>query len=68
MSDKSSARDGRRSTMFVTSGVALIVGSAAFLAKYLLTRDAYDGMDSIVSFSSRMIAGRCILFLFSYGE
>ena len=67
MSEESSAGEGRRSSMFVTSGVALIVGSAAFLAKYLLTRDAYDGMDSIVSFSSRMIAGRCILCLFSYG-
>jgi hypothetical protein len=48
----------------VRGGVALIFGSAAVvLAKALLggsllrTSDPYDGLHSLVSYSSRMIAG-----------
>lgn len=49
-------RDGRGS-LILKSGIAVAVGSAAFFLGRLLSRDGYDGMDSIVSFSSRMIAG-----------
>lgn len=57
---------GGRGSLILKSGIALAVGSAAFLVKYLVNRDAYDGMESIVSFSSRMIAGTNKM-LFSYG-
>lgn len=53
------AREGR--SLLFKSTVAVALGSAALLAKYAIHKassSSYDGMDSIVSFSSRMIAGR----------
>lgn len=62
---KGKTTKGETPQLLVRGGVALIVGSAAVvLAKALLggslslfNSDQYDGLHSLVSYSSRMIAG-----------
>lgn len=65
--EKATPAEPGHGSLILKGGIALAVGSAAFLVKYLFNRDTYEGMESIVSFSSRMIAGRCLCRLSSYG-
>jgi len=51
---------GKNDVVLVSAGVAAVAGILGFvLHKRYLSGDKYDGLDSVISFSSRKIAGDC---------